>query len=74
LDDEYSSDYPPFALLRDIAYKRFKKIGLPPEAWKKMLIIDWAAVHGMVALVTNRNVQYSGDWGALLNITREEKA
>ena len=66
LDDEYSSDYPPFALFREIAYRTFRKIGLPPEMHKHMLIARWALVHGIAALIANKNIHYSGDLRELL--------
>ena len=68
LDDEKSSDYPPFVLFRNKAYQVFQKLNLPPESQKQLLIIMWAQVHGITAMATNSNIRYSGDWGALMDL------
>lgn len=62
LDYETPEDYPPFALFRTTAYKMFDKRGIPKETYSKELASLWSVVHGIVALLTNGNIQYSGDW------------
>jgi len=71
LDDEHACLYQPFVLFRDISYRIFSKIGLPPEKQKQLLISNWALVHGIAALATNANIRYSGEWGALLDNIEE---
>lgn len=62
LDKEDSEDYPPFALFRTAAYRMFEKNALPKEAYSVNLASLWSVVHGIVALLTNSNIHYSGDW------------
>lgn len=62
LDKESPDDYPPFALFRTTAYKMFDQMGLPKEAYPEKTASLWSVVHGIVALLTNNNIRYSGDW------------
>jgi AcrR family transcriptional regulator len=67
LDDDSTDDYPPFTLFRNSAYQTFEKMGIPRTAQKQILVTMWAMVHGLVSLLTNKNIKYSGDWAALLD-------
>ncbi|SHO48878.1 TetR/AcrR family transcriptional regulator [Anaerocolumna xylanovorans] len=62
LDKKNPDDYPPFALFRTTAYKMFEKNGSPKEAYPEGLASLWSVVHGIVALLTNSSIHYSGDW------------
>ncbi len=62
LDKEDADDYSTFALFRRTAYKKFEEKGFPEESFPERLASLWSIVHGIVALLTNPNIQYSGDW------------
>jgi len=72
LDDEFSCDYPPFALFRDISYQMLQNSGLPRNVQKQLLISNWSLVHGIAALVSNPNIQYSGDWITILEYNERD--
>lgn len=63
LDQEHPEDNPPFALFRSTAKAMFRRAGLPEEEQTRHLIAMWAMVHGIVSLLTNSGIRYSGDWG-----------
>jgi hypothetical protein len=65
LDSDTSHDYPPFVLFRNTVYQMFDT--LPPEVKKQNLISMWALVHGITALLTNKNIHYSGDWRDIMD-------
>ena len=62
LDKEMPDDYPPFALFRATAYKMFDQKSFPKYLYPEILASLWSKVHGIVALLTNPNIHYSGDW------------
>lgn len=62
LDRENEKNFPPFALFREAVYDMFRSIGVPREEYTKNLIALWAMAHGVVSLLTNQNITYSGDW------------
>lgn len=64
--DDASDSYPPFLLFRDAAYEVLDATELPPAAKKRSLIAMWSLVHGITALLTNKNIRYTGDWHDIL--------
>jgi AcrR family transcriptional regulator len=62
LDRENEKNFPPFAIFREAVFNMFRSIGVPREEYTKNLIALWAMAHGVVSLMTNRNISYSGDW------------
>lgn len=68
IDDEVNDTYPPFVLFKKTAYKMFDAMGIDKEDYLKHLLALWSIVHGIVSLLTNKNVHYSGDWKELLNM------
>ena len=62
LDSDNADNYPPFRLFKATAYQMFCKIGLPEEEYQKTLLGLWSVVHGISSLLTNKEIQYSGDW------------
>jgi len=67
LDHENIDDYPPFVLFRNLAFRLYDKLGLPNAMQKQMLVFNWAQVHGIAALASNKNIKYSGDWMPVLD-------
>jgi AcrR family transcriptional regulator len=67
LDHDDSDGYPPFALFRNTVYQILDFLGVPHEAKKQTLITMWALVHGITALLTNKSIQYSGDWNSIMD-------
>ncbi len=62
LDKENSQDYLPFAIFQKTAFDMFEKKGYKRESFPERLASLWSVVHGIVALLTNPNIKYSGDW------------
>ena len=65
-DHGIESDYQPFNFFKDTAYRMFNDIGLAKEDYLNNLLALWSIVHGIVSLLTNKGVQYSGDWKKVL--------
>lgn len=67
LDSDANDNYPPFAFFKETAYKMFIDIGLAKEEYLNNLLALWSMVHGIVSLLTNNGVRYSGNWNNVLN-------
>lgn len=66
LDSGAEDDYKPFALFRETAYRMFDDLGLPKKDYLNNLLALWSMVHGIVSLLTNKSIHYSGDWSSIL--------
>lgn len=73
LDKESPGDYPPFVLFRSTAYKMFRKRNLPEEKFTEQLIVLWSIVHGIISLLTNDGIHYSGDWRKIFSSVIAQK-
>ncbi len=62
LDHENEKNFPPFKVFREAVYEMFRSLCVPREEYTKNLIALWAMAHGVVSLMTNQNISYSGDW------------
>lgn len=58
------SNYPPFALLREVVIKCNDKADekLSNQELEERLIRKWAGVHGMASIATMKGVTWSRDW------------
>lgn len=58
------SNYPPFALLREVVIKcnESSKERLTDQQLEERLIRKWAGVHGMASIATMKGVKWSRDW------------
>lgn len=66
LDNNNDDDYAPFQLFKQTAYQMFTSMGMPEERQLKTLIALWSLAHGIISLLTNKGVRYSGDWNEIL--------
>lgn len=66
LDNGAESDYKPFALFKETAYRMFDDISLAKEDYLNNLLALWSMVHGIVSLLTNKGINYSGNWVNIL--------
>jgi len=62
LDNENERNFQPFKLFRETVYGMFDHLGVPRDQYTKNLIALWSMAHGVVSLMTNPNIVYSGDW------------
>lgn len=60
--DKEKTNYPPFEILKDIHFRVLRKMGLPDEKIKDMVISSWATVHGLAAIATMKGVSYDTNW------------
>lgn len=60
--DEISSNYLPFNLFRDQAFKNMEVCDIAPAKQADLLAAMWAIVHGITGMATMRSVTYEGDW------------
>ena len=66
LDNDNGDDYAPFHLFKQTAYQMFSSMGMPKERHLKTLIELWSLAHGIISLITNQGVRYSGNWNEIL--------
>lgn len=69
LDNDGEDDFPPLTLFRNTTYKVLDTFDLSAAEKKQALISLWSLVHGIVALLTNKNIKYSGSWREILDMT-----
>lgn len=62
LNNAYTPENPPLAILQKAVASVFRKAGLPEEMIQNKVIAMWALVHGLSAIATMPNVSYDGDW------------
>jgi len=60
------NDYQPFALFKETTYRMFYDMGLAKNDYLNNLLALWSLVHGVASLLTNKGVQYSGNWNNVL--------
>lgn len=62
LDSDGTKNFPPFELLKTIAFRIFGETGMPKEKMEDTIISLWATVHGLASIATMKNVHYNKDW------------
>lgn len=66
LNGDTENDYQPFSLFKETAYRMFHDIGLARADYLNNLLALWSMVHGIVSLLTNKDIHYSGNWNNVL--------
>lgn len=66
LDSAAENDYQPFVLFRDTAYRMFDDMELAKEDYLNSLLALWSMVHGIVSLLSNKGIHYTGNWSEIL--------
>lgn len=59
-------EYEPLAVFKAEAFKLFAEMNLPEAGYANNLLALWSMVHGIVSLLTNKRVSYSGSWEDVL--------
>lgn len=62
LDGDASGNFPPFELMKAVAFRALGGSGLPREKMQDMIIALWATVHGLTSIATMKNIRYDKDW------------
>jgi AcrR family transcriptional regulator len=62
LNGDGRSNFPPFELLKTIAFRVLGEAGMPKEKMEDTIIALWATVHGLASIATMKNVYYDKDW------------
>jgi len=62
LDSDQKDNFPPFELLKKIAFQVFGENSMSREQMQDMIISLWATVHGLASIATMKNVRYDKDW------------
>ncbi len=62
MNDDGANNYPPFELLRKLTFRVFRKMGMPKNEIKDIVISEWATVHGLAAILTMKGISYDYDW------------
>jgi AcrR family transcriptional regulator len=62
LDSDGTRNFPPFELLKTIAFRILGEPGMPREKMEDYIISLWATVHGLASIATMKNVHYDKDW------------
>ena len=66
IDFDQEDQYPPLAVFQEAAYRLFADMGLDREDYQCNLLALWSMVHGVVSLLTNKRICYSGSWEDVL--------
>lgn len=64
LDDDETSNYPPFQLLKTVAVPILQAMSMPDEKMEDSIISMWATVHGLASIATMKNASYAKNWEA----------
>ena len=64
LNGDRRPNFPPFELLKTIAFRVLGEAGMPKEKMQDTIIALWATVHGLASIATMKNVHYDKDWEA----------
>lgn len=62
LDGDGTKNFPPFELLKTIAFRILGETGMAKERMEDAIISLWATVHGLASIATMKNVHYDKDW------------
>lgn len=62
LDSDGTNNFPPFELLKTIAFRIFGETEMRSEKIEDTIISLWATVHGLASIATMKNVHYDKDW------------
>lgn len=61
LDDDSSNNFPPYELMKSITAEIMGS-HMPKDKLEDAIIAMWAAVHGLAAIATMKNVRYDKRW------------
>lgn len=64
-ENDIKSNYPAFALFREVSLQCFHDAGIKEEAYRDNLLVMWACVHGLAAMANMKTVTFDGDWEEL---------
>lgn len=64
LDDDETTNYPPFQLLKTVAVPILRALSMSDEKMEDAIISMWATVHGLASIATMKNVSYGKNWEA----------
>ena len=62
LDGDGTKNFPPFELLKTIAFRILGEHEMPKEKMEDTIISLWATVHGLASIATMKNVHYDKEW------------